>query len=338
MASVEIITTSEALQQWFLPWQVVLGERQHLSWQHPKWWRACLNVNVPNLPYWAVVSSGNSVVGMVPVRRSNSRFRSIWVLNLCPLSGGGVVGGQATAVLNAVIGKLSADPNRSQWDLFYDPNDIYLKNRFELAFQTAKLTPSKSRPAIIGWQIEAASVDDVDRQSNSNIANDQELVQPDGSIVWWQSGISDSTDKSNLPGPPDLSEFQQSQTRWLKLDNGIFIGIWNATTSRQLGGHETFFARRTWMPCCLVMPKHGVRQQAAAASQVVDALFASLGDQVQRWQIPASLDLWLTTTGMAVDWPMECQKRGSVAKRWLMQERSFHRPNMWQRFSEAISS
>lgn len=329
MATVELITTYEALQHWFLPWQVLFGERRHYCWQHPKWWRVCQEQKVAELPFWAVVSAGSSLIGMVPVRRTPQRFRSMWSLDLCPLSGGGVIGSQPTAVLNAVINKLTADGNRNCWDLVYDPNDIYLKNRFELAFQTAKLIPNIARPNVAGWKIESK------QQAESGSQPVVECNRPEGEVLWWQTGISSM--EVQPQDSPDLEQFETSETRWLDLGSGIVVGVWDVMTSRELGGSRVLADQGTWMPCCVVAEACGQRSVEDISRLIVQGLLDCLGDEIQQWQITETMNAWFTSMGTPVNWPLECQKRRVVAKRWLMQERVFQRPNLWRRFSQSVS-
>lgn len=317
---VELMTTPEVMSHLYLPWQKMFGQTLHHPWQSPKWCSLTLPLDDPTaaLPYWATVWARHEMVGMVPLRRRKSSGNPDWELDLRLLHGGGIVGHQATAVLNAVISQLSVSQGKPRnWTLSYDPTDRFLCERFELAFQQRHLVPRQAHPEIYGWHLEFGKP-----------GHDIPASVSDHPMEWYDNGWAGCGAQA-APNLDSLLEFAEDleQLHLLNTESGHQLAYWKIPMAADPARGSSTRDASVRLPWAVLGDSSPL-----SPLQLLDALERVGG----RWVLPNRLLAHLEMDSVSHSMPVWLPGRRVDAHPWLAHVRRFTRPSIWDQFRSTL--
>lgn len=185
-SSLQILSTHDVLDHHYLHWQHLHAMRWHFPWQAPLWWAqlADRTSSSREFPDWAVISSVNQIIALLPLPLGFDRWALSRSLDFRPASGGGIVGVQVAAALNTLVRQFPGRRyERGSWDIHLDVADTYLFNRLDLALELGQMVHRRSTVGVEGWKLLGQCRAKLDQYSAPA------TLPSRGQVLWSQTGI-----------------------------------------------------------------------------------------------------------------------------------------------------
>lgn len=323
MSTAKLLCTNELLDRYFLSWQKLLGSRWHFPWQTPQWWSRTLeHFPQATLPYWAVVHGvDDQLLGMLPVKRERKSGHSNWQLNLSPLNTGGIIGSQATAILNCVIRHL-LQGREPRLRIDYDPADLYLRNRFDLAMEFQQFESYSTTIASSPWVLEH-------RSPSCLPANSLKL---EGDLVWLET-CTDAVWNSMATDGDWLEEFAEHRDVAALEIAGVTVLLWKFWRAPTIG-----IERLQTVPPVYRRPFAIFQQLRHAGRRSLDSVLQEMLEQFPgNWLLPESLmEHCQTDLGESQKLTQWAITHGYQMKRWQIHQCDYRPVGVWSQFRELI--